>query len=397
MKVVRLVTRMNMGGPSLHVALLSNGLDPARFSTSLLVGETDPDEGSRLAWVREGPARLFIIGSLRRAMHPGRDLKAFREILRILWKEQPDLIHTHMAKAGALGRLAGILYNRCGPGRRPGKRALLVHTFHGHVLEGYFSPGVSRAFTAIERWLSRRTDCLIAVSETIRDQLLAKGIGKAAQWKVIALGVDFSDLGSLPAPNGAKPFRCGLVGRLVPIKNPALFLQALESISRGHSENPVRGRVIGDGPLRREMEETVRRMGIESVVSFTGWQDDRKRCYEDLDAVCVTSRNEGTPLTLIEAMGAGRVVVSTAVGGVGDLLGFQGEIQPGTFRTADRGLLVRDGDAKGLASALETLAGDPSLRRRIAEAGRSYVRERYSHTRLLKDISDLYDQKEQLQ
>lgn len=385
MKILRIVTRMNMGGPALHVSLLSNGLDPSRFSTTLVVGQTDPDEGDRISWVKEGPARLFVLPSLRRAMHPWRDLKSFAAILRILWKERPDIVHTHTAKAGALGRLAGISYNQWGPGRR--KRAVLIHTYHGHVLEGYFSSRVSRLFAAIERCLSRRTDRLIAVSETIRDQLLAMGVGSKPQWRVIPLGLDLSDLAKLQASDGSEPLRCGLVGRLVPIKNPALFLQAMQKIAGG----PVRGQIIGDGPLRQEMEQAARRMNLGGVVSFAGWREDRTTCYRDLDAVCVTSRNEGTPLTLIEAMAAGRAVVSTDVGGVGDLLGFRGEIAAGTFEIAERGLMVKEGDAIGLAAALESLARDPSLLRRIAEAGRAYVWERHSHTRLLNDLSDLYE------
>ena len=390
MKIVRVLTRMNMGGPALHVSLLSNGLDPSRFSTTLIVGQTEPEEGDRLSWVKNGPAKLFVIPSLRRAMRPWRDFKAFTAILRILWKERPDIVHTHTAKAGALGRLAGIFYNRLGPGRR--KRALLIHTYHGHVLEGYFSPRVSRLFGSIERWLSRRTDRLIAVSETIRDQLLTLGIGGPSQWRVIPLGLDLSDLAGLQAPNGSATLRCGLVGRLVPIKNPVLFLQALEKAT-AHGAR-VQGEIIGDGPLRRETEEAARRMKLDGVVSFGGWREDRKSCYSGLDAVCVTSRNEGTPLTLIEAMAAGRPVVSTLVGGVGDLLGFHGEVETGGFKVAERGLIVKEGDAQGFAAALESLAGDPALRRRIAEAGRAYVWERHSHTRLLNDISNLYEKEQ---
>ncbi len=388
MKVVRVVTRMNIGGPSLHVALLCGGLDPRRFSTCLVVGQTEPEEGSRLSWVENGPARVVQIRALRRKLNPWKDLQAFFQILQVIRRERPAVIHTHMAKAGLLGRLAGIIHNRSGA------RAVLIHTFHGHVLEGYFSKGLSGLFASMERWLAARTDCLIAVSESIRDSLLARGIGRAEQWRVIRLGVDFSELKRLPDPNGSMPLRYGLVGRLVPIKNPELFLKALNLLSRGSSESPVQGRIIGDGPLRPELEETARRLGLQGTVSFLGWQEDARSCYGDVDVVCITSRNEGTPLSLIEAMAAGRAVVSTAVGGVGDLLGRQknGEILSGSFETAPRGLLVRNGDEAGLAAALSALASDPALRRRLAEAGRQYVWEQYSHTRLLRELSELYEQ-----
>lgn len=392
LKVMRVVTRMNIGGPSLHVAVLSAGLNPARFSTTLLVGQPDPQEGNRLDQVRQGPVRVHVIPALRRPFHPVRDLQAFAVILRILWKEEPDILHTHMAKAGALARMAGLLYNRLGPGRR--KKLALVHTFHGHVLKGYFPQLLSRLFTALEQLLARRTDRLIAVSDRIRDELLDLGIGRAPQWQVIRLGVDFTRLKRVPVPNGTTVFRCGLVGRLVPIKNPGLFLSALERIAAGPTHGQIQGHIIGDGPLRAQLQKQADRQGLLKQVSFLGWRNDPERYYGDLDAVCVTSRNEGTPLSLIEAMAAGRAVISTAVGGVLDLLGTDSvdPIVPGTFQVAARGLLVRENDSAGLAAAMTALATDPALRNRLAKAGRQHVLEAYSHTRLLQDISELYEQ-----
>ena len=392
-KIVRIVTRMNIGGPSLHVALLTNHLDPVKFSTTLIVGPAEPEEGSRQAWIEKGPAKLFQVSCLRRAIHPWLDLQAFWNIARLLFREQPRVIHTHMAKAGTLGRLAGIAYNRWGPGRKSGEKALLIHTFHGHVLEGYFPPLISRMFVAMERWLSRRTDCLIAVSPTVRNEILAKGIGSKERWRVIPLGIDLSQLRHLPISNGSAPLRCGLVGRLVPIKNPALFLKALRQVALRHPKNFISAEIVGDGPLRAEMEEIARNFGLGEQVAFRGWQEKTEACYRNLDVVCVTSHNEGTPVSLIEAMAAGRVAVSTAVGGVGDLLGRREnqEIPSGSFQVGERGLLVQDGDAKGLAAALEALVQDPTLRKRLAENGRIYVAERYGHARLLQDVSELYD------
>jgi glycosyltransferase involved in cell wall biosynthesis len=389
-----MVTRMNIGGPSLHVAVLSNQLDPERYSTCLVVGRTEQGEGSRLPWVDAGPARVVRINALCRPIRPSGDLRAFFQILRVIWREQPQVIHTHMAKAGWLGRSAGWIYNRFGPGRPPGKKAIVIHTFHGHVLEGYFPPIVSWVFASLERWMAKRTDCLIAVSETIRDSLLARGIGREQQWRVVRLGVDLSRLTDLPGPCGLLPLRCGLVGRLVPIKNPSLFLEAIGQAARQQAQMPIHGCLIGDGPLRPELEETARRLGLEKAVSFLGWQEEARACYGNLDVVCITSWNEGTPLSLIEAMAAGRTAVATTVGGVRDLLGSNGKIQipPGGFEVAARGLLVRAGDARGLASALTVLANNPPLRRRLAEAGRLYVGKEYSHMRLLREMDELYQQ-----
>jgi len=309
--------------------------------------------------------------------------------------ERPHILHTHMAKAGALGRLAGILYNRFGHGRRPGQRAMLIHTFHGHVLEGYFSPRLAKIFLLIERWLARRTDLLIAVSPTIQEELIDKGIGRPGQWRVIPLGLDLSALAQLPLPNGASPVRIGMVGRLVPIKHPRLFLQAMAHLIRHTPEPSVRGVMVGDGPLRPALECEAKQLGLDRVVRFTGWQRDLRSVYEGLDVVCLTSWNEGTPVALIEAMAAGRAVVATDVGGVRDVL--DGQIRKnepialGTFRRTTHGILVRPGDVEGLASALRTVATDPALRRTLGEVARPHVLSRFSADRLLRDITTLYD------
>ncbi len=394
MRIVRVLTRLNIGGPSIHAALLSNRLDPDRFSTVLVVGTPEQGEGDRTSRVTGGPARVIQLRQLQRPLRPWRDLPAFAEIARIVWRERPRILHTHMAKAGFLGRMAGLAYNHLGPGRRRGQRAILIHTFHGHVLEGYFPGWLSGAFRAIERWMARRTDCLIAVSPAIRDDLLGMRIGAEKIWRVVPLGLDLSRLEELEPPNGPAPLRCGMVGRLVPIKNPALFLEAVAQLTRRSAPSPVRAVVIGDGPLRGEMERTARTLGLNGNISFTGWKEDLQACYRELDVVVLTSWNEGTPVSLIEAMATARPVVATDVGGVRDLLGPpvpHREIPEGRFVVAQRGLLVRPGDAGGLSAALEHLAGDPALRRRIGEQARAHVRVQFSHQRLLREISELYE------
>lgn len=396
LKIVRIVTRMNIGGPSTHVGLLANRLNGKRFSTCLIVGQPEPGEGDRTPRVLNGPAKVIRVPTLRRGVHPARDMISFYRILRILWKEQPDLIHTHMAKAGALGRVAGWLYNRLGPGKRAACRAVLIHTFHGHVLNGYFPGWVSQGFTFVERWLARKTDCLVAVSPAIQKNLLERGIGSETQWRVVPLGLELSDLQSLAAPSYSLPLRCGLVGRLVPIKNPVLFLDAVGRVARKRSPSFLRGVIIGDGPLRPQIEKRVRDQRLGGTISLTGWREDLRRCYEELDAVCLTSWNEGTPLSLIEAMAAGRAVVASDVGGVRDLLGEVREDDArrggGSFWICNRGILFRPGDASALAGALETLAENPALRRQLAEAGRSYALSQFSQDHLIGEISSLYHQ-----
>ena len=393
--IVRMITRLNIGGPAIHAALLSTSMDPDRFSTCLVVGTPDATEGDLSDLVQQNQGRVVHLKTLHRAIHPWHDLCSLVTLVRILNTERPQILHTHMAKAGALGRLAGLLYNAFGHGRQPGARVVLIHTFHGHVLDGYFPVWVTRVFVIIERWFARRTDRLIAVSQSIQDVLLEKGIGRREQWQVIPLGFDLSAFGKLPLSNGTSSIRVGLIGRLVPIKNPALFLEALAKVHQQRLGVLASGIIVGDGPLRPSLEREVTRLGLDGLVRLVGWQRDLPAVYSDLEATCVTSWNEGTPVAMIEAMAAGRTVVATDVGGVRDLLTDPSQppvsIAPGGFSMTNRGVLVRAGDADGLAAALTTVATDAPLRRSLGEAARAYVMRRFGQERLLRDMTELYD------
>ncbi len=389
---------MNVGGPSRHAVALSSGLDPTRFATCLVIGQPEPGEGDLSDLLDGSGVRRIVIPDLKRHVNLWADLRAWWSLFQLIWREQPAIVHTHMAKAGALGRTAAMvvnMLNRARPKHRNVQvpRCRILHTFHGHVLDGYFSPFVSRLFLMIERWLARGTDCLIAVSPAIRDALLEKGIGRPEQWRVIPLGLNLTALAELPVSNGAAPVRIGLIGRLVPIKNPSLFLSAFDQLRRRASTVPVVGRVIGDGPLRRSLEQETKRLGLEQLVQFTGWQQDLRAVYEQLEATCLTSWNEGTPVAMIEAMAAGRAVIATDVGGVRDLLG-DGDMIPvpsGGFRLMQRGVLVRPGDVEGLTQAITTVASNPNLRHRLGEVARAYVLPRFSAERLCRDITALYE------
>ena len=252
-----------------------------------------------------------------------------------------------------------------------------------------------RLFVAIERWLARRTDRLIAVSPTIVQELLANGIGRREQWCVIPLGLDLTTLAHLPLPNGSRSVRIGLVGRLVPIKNPSLFLRALHRLVQTDAQQTIYGVVIGDGSLRPSLEREVQEMGLSHIVRFTGWRRDLAAVYGELDATCLTSWNEGTPAAVLETMAAGRVVVATDVGGLRDVLGGTcgrgRSIAPGSFLTTERGILVRPGDAEGLAKALKTIAADGALRGRLGEAARAYAVGHFSQERLVRDMTAFYE------
>ena len=393
-RILRIITRLNIGGPAIHATILSTKLDPRACATCLVTGALEQGEGDLSDLVRSAAVRVVHLPSLRRPLHPWRDLVSFVQLVRQIWQERPQIIHTHLAKAGTLGRLAGLLWNGMGPGRRPEERAVLIHTFHGHVLEGYFSPWLSRFFITIERFLAARTDCLIAVSPAIRDELLQLGIGRLEQWRVIELGLDLTPFAQLPMRDGNGTVRVGLIGRLVPIKNPALLLQALEQLARGASSPVASSVIVGDGPLRAELEREARARGLQPHVQFTGWRRDLPSVYQNVDVVCLTSRNEGTPVTVIEAMAAGRTVVATDVGGVRDLLGApEGSAQrigPGGFEVTARGILVRSDDADALARALGAAATDGTLRRRLGESARAFAMQRYNANRLVRDMMELY-------
>jgi glycosyltransferase involved in cell wall biosynthesis len=305
-----------------------------------------------------------------------RDLTALVKLVRLFRQLRPDIVHTHTAKAGAVGRLAARL------ARVPRS----VHTFHGHVLEGYFSPAVTRLFLRIERALAGHTDRIITVSPRLRHALLAMGIGRPEQVEVIPLGLDLdrflrasrgqTDLrGALQIPAGAPLL--GIVGRLVPIKDHPTLFQAL-SLFPDASRAPHL-LVVGDGERREALRQLAHALGLAGRIHFLGWRHDLEAILGDLDVVICCSRNEGTPVSLIEAMAAGVPVVSTDVGGVGDVVSH-----------GETGWLVPAGDPAALAQGIERLLGDPELRHRLASAARPVALERHDVKGLVHRMEALY-------
>lgn len=397
LRILRVITRLNIGGPAIHAILLSSKMDPQRFATRLVVGAPDRTEGDLSAFVRGTPIQLLRVMSLSRSVRPLADVRALGRLVQIVWKERPHIIHTHMAKAGTLGRLAGLLYNRLGPGRRPSARAILVHTFHGHVLSGYFGRWTTAIFIGVERWLARQTDVLIAVSPSVRDDLLRLKVGRLAQMRVVPLGLDLLALSEINGRRDALRRSLGLpatvpvvgiVGRLVPIKQHEVFLQAARRLA--HTDAAMQFVIVGDGERRTQLGAMTRALGLEARVHFLGWRLDLPAIYAGLDCVCLTSRNEGTPVSLIEAMAAGRPVIATAVGGVPDLLGEVVERQ-GSYDVTQRGILVQLANADaGVAAAVSRLLGDAALRERLTAAGRAFACERLTAQRLVDDMTALY-------
>jgi glycosyltransferase involved in cell wall biosynthesis len=375
-RVVRVIARLNIGGPAQQVILLTAGLDRARFATTLVTGLVGRDEGDFSEMARARGVDPVVISELGRALRPGRDLTAFIKLVRLFRTLRPDLVHTHTAKAGTLGRLAA----------RVARVPVKIHTFHGHVLDGYFSRPVTRAFLEIERRLARTTDRLVTVSPRLKGQLLAMGIGRPEQVEVVPLGLDLERFRRARAPSPTlRPSLgltddtplLGIVGRLVPIKDHATLFQALARLhAQGRAVHLV---VIGDGEERARLEGLAGRLGLGSRIHFLGWRVDLETILGELDVVICASINEGTPVALIEAMAAGIPVLSTDVGGVADLV-----------THGETGWLVPSGDPDALASGIRHLLSDRTFGARLATAGQAVALDRYDVTRLVPRVEALY-------
>jgi glycosyltransferase involved in cell wall biosynthesis len=375
LRIARVITRLNVGGPAWHAILLTAGLDPGRFSTTLIAGSVGPEEGDFAGVARARGVEPVVIPELVRPIRPHRDLMALRKLVRCFRRLRPDIVHTHMAKAGALGRLAARL------ARVP----RLVHTFHGHVLDGYFSPLAARSFLAVERRLARRTDRLVAVSPQVRMTLLAMGIGRPEQVEAIPLGLDLArfvaarpdrarvrqDLGLPPAAR-----ILAIVGRLVPIKDHATLFAAVRRL-----DPEVHLLVLGDGESRGRLRALARDLGLSDRVHFLGWRQDLEVILAGVDVVVCCSLNEGTPVALIEAMAAGVPVVGTDVGGVGDL------VVPG-----QTGWLVPPRDPAALAAAIREVLAAPALAASRVEEARRFVLERHTAESLIRRMEAFYEQ-----
>lgn len=382
--IVRIITRLNIGGPAQQAVALSERMAAHGWSTLLISGLPGEGEGD-MSYLLEGKdLRHLTLPEMGRELRPLRDLRAVWKILRCLLREEPQVLHTHTAKAGAVGRLAALLYRL-----RTGKKLRVFHTFHGHVLEGYFGRWKTRLFCAAENLLSRATTCLITVSESLRQELAAMGVAPASKIRVIPLGLPLERPLALDPPGPPAPWRVGLVGRMVPIKNHSMLFEAVRILERRGKTGGMKFLLYGDGELRPSLQGLAEKMGILPLLEFQGWERDICAIYRPLHAVCLTSRNEGTPVSLIEAMAAGRPVVSTPVGGVPDLVGgVQREV--GGFRICERGILVPRENAEALAKALEYLMENPQTARQMGEAGRRFATGRFTLERLTQEIDHLY-------
>src|SRR3954471_5670328 len=379
-KILRVIARLNMGGPALHVAYLTAGLRERGYDTTLVAGTLARGEDS-MAFVADArDVHTIRIDELGREISPLRDVVATLRLARLIRRERPDILHTHTAKAGTVGRVAALLAGR----RRP---AIVVHTFHGHVLRGYFGPLRSRVFRLLERWLASRTTALIAVSPQVRDDLVALGVAPREQFVVIRLGIEL-DQRVAGGQNGRVEsrrylgisddrFAVGWIGRMTAVKRTDDVLVAFKQLRDSGVDAMLC--MVGDGPDWVQLERRGHELGIMREVLFLGYQEEVASFYAAFDAFVLPSSNEGTPVSAIEALAAERPVVATRVGGVPDVV-----------CDGEDGFLVEAGKTGDLADRLERLARDRELRERMGRGGRERVLPRYAVERLVEDVDELY-------
>lgn len=379
-KVLRVIARLNVGGPALHVAYLTAGLAERGYETTLVAGTLARGEESMAAVSETRGVRIETLPALHREIGPLRDAQAILRLAQLIRQERPTILHTHTAKAGAVGRIAALLAGRARP-------PIVVHTFHGHVLRGYFNPLTTLGFRTLERWLARVTTALVAVSPEVRDDLVKLRVAPASKFTVIRLGIELDERTEAGDDVRAETrrqlgvrqdaFIVGWVGRMTAVKRTDDVVRALRGlVDRGVDAYLC---LVGDGPDRDHLERYAHELGVVKRCLFVGYQEDVARFYSAIDALLLPSANEGTPVSVIEALAARRPAVATRVGGTPDVI-----------RDGVDGFLVEAGDADALSDRLAELAADPERRARMGAAGRERVLGRYAVERLVDDVDRLY-------
>jgi glycosyltransferase involved in cell wall biosynthesis len=382
MRIVRIIARLNIGGPAIQAITLTERLADHGYVTTLVRGREEPDEGNMDDLADELGVRPLLVPSLRR--NPGmHDLQALFALVRIIRRERPQIVHTHAAKGGTLGRLATLL---AFPQKRD--RPVVIHTYHGHSLNGYFSPRTTEVYLRIEQLLARFSDRLIAVSDEVRDELVAMRVAPESKFEVVPLGFDLSPFrvmgptrdqlrlalrAELDIPSHARVVT--LIARLVPIKRVDRFLRVATML---RDLPDVHFLIVGDGELRESLRRSEDAVALGPRLVWAGFRRDMPSVYFASDVVVQTSDNEGTPVSLIEAQAAGVPVVSTRVGGTESTV-------------ADARLLASVEDERALASVVRSVLEDRELASGSAAAGRARALARFDIERLVSDIDAAYE------
>jgi glycosyltransferase involved in cell wall biosynthesis len=402
LRILHINNRFNLGGPTHNVAFLARYMPPG-FETLLIGGPPEGNEESSSHILSDLGVDAMILPEMRRAISPFKDLSAYRRVKQVIKDFRPDVVHTHAAKAGAVGRMAASELGVKG----------IVHTFHGHVFHSYFGPVRTGVFKNLERYLANKSSRIIAISDRQKAELVDDHrICTAAKVDVIPLGIDLYKFKNDQAAKRAlfrrvygvtdDEFAIGIVGRLVPVKNHALFLKGLHHV-KDRSGKKIRAFIVGDGEERQFIQDRASELGFtmahartfnghsfgqdvgdkpivpKADITFTSWVKDIDIVHAGLDAVALTSFNEGTPVSLIEAQAAGRAIVSTRVGGIENVV-----------KEGVTALLSANNNAEKFGMNLLRVVEDRNLRTRMAEAGWAHVHDRYHYTRLVEDTAKLY-------
>lgn len=384
-KILRIINRFNLGGITYNVAYLSKYISP-EFETLLIGGAEEDGEESSLHITENLGLNPLIIPELQRAVSFKSDVAAYKRIKQIIKEFKPDIVHTHASKAGAVGRLAAI---HC-------KVPVIVHTFHGHVFHSYFGKGKTFLFKSIEKYLAQRTDAIIAISDIQKKEITETfKVCTPEQTHVIPLGFDLARF-TQNTIEKRKEFRekfnindnelaIGIIGRLAPVKNHELFIDAIE-FAKNNTSKKIRAFIIGDGETRIPLEKYILSKNLKyagnsserKLFCFTSWIKNVDWALAGLDIVALTSKNEGTPVSLIEAQAAGKLIVTTNVGGTADIMG------------KDSGFLCAPNNPQEFKDKLLLAINDfENLNTKVAN-NQEVILQRFSYTRLVKDVENLY-------
>jgi glycosyltransferase involved in cell wall biosynthesis len=385
-RVLRIMNRFNLGGPTYNAAYLTKYLGDG-FESVLVGGQQEIFEGDSDFILDKLGIEPVRIPEMKREINPFLDYQAFQKLKKIIKDFNPHIIHTHASKSGALGRMAA----------NEMKVPVVVHTYHGHVFDAYFSRVKSNVYVRLERQLAYYTDAVITLSENQKHDIVRKyKICKAGKTKIIPLGFDLARFNE-NTEYKRKVFRekyqieddeiaIGIIGRLVPVKNHQLFVEAIEELYKNSSRR-IRAFIIGDGEHRYYIENLLREKGIpftdnhhqKSTVLFTSWEREIDVVNAGLDIVVLTSLNEGTPVSLIEAQAAGKPVVTTNVGGIQNII-----------KDNVTGLIAEKNNDKDFIRKLKSVVEDDELRASLQGKGWDFVSGKFHYSRLVDDIRELY-------
>lgn len=387
-KTLRIINRFNLGGPTYNVTYLTRYMPP-EFETLLAGGMKEESEASSDFILEQNGIKPVIIEEMKRSINPMNDVAAYKHIKKLIQEFKPDIVHTHASKAGTLGRLAAF---SC-------KVPITVHTFHGHVFHSYFGNIQTTVYKNIERYLAKRTTALVAISDKQKDELTEiHRIATAEKFHVVPLGFDLAKFWTDTETKrssfrqeymvGDDEVAIGIIGRLVPVKNHKMFLEAIKQV-KDKTTSKIKAFIVGDGELKQDLMNycteidlsftSSHKLNPSADVFFTSWIKEADIATSGLDVIALSSLNEGTPVSLIEAQAAGKPIVSTQTGGIENV------VIPGT--TA---LLSPVGDVKAFAENLLRISNDMALRRFLSEKGKDFVAGRFHYTALVMNMSELY-------